>query len=79
MFKKELIKYLEKIPEDEHLFLLRAQDMFAADTIRSWIHHMFAYFVNRDRRLTHKQILKLADAELCAEFMWKYENKRVPD
>lgn len=37
MVKKELLKYLEKIPDHEELFLLRAQDESAPAVIMKWI------------------------------------------
>lgn len=35
--KSEIIKYLEKIPDHEELFLLRAQDESSPSVIMRWI------------------------------------------
>lgn len=34
--KAQLLKYLEKIPDDEELFLLRGQDRIAPGVVRYW-------------------------------------------
>lgn len=39
MLKADLIKYLAKIPDDEPLFLLRAQDALGVKTVNDWAAH----------------------------------------
>lgn len=34
--KAEIIEYLKKVPDDEPLFLLRAQDALAVDLVEMW-------------------------------------------
>lgn len=36
MFKADLIKWLEKVPDEEPLFVVRGQDVLAPGTIRHW-------------------------------------------
>lgn len=36
MFKADIIKWLEKVPDNEPLFCLRGQDVLAPSTIRYW-------------------------------------------
>lgn len=68
---------LEKIDQHEQktgiaepLFILRAQDVFAAELVRQWAHLAESAGVARD---------KVDNARQCARAMRNWPNKKVPD
>lgn len=70
MYKADVLKKLEMIPEDEPLFLLRGRDPLAAATVRDWV-------VRGDHRDVPEP--KLCDAEEVAVKMAEYQPKKLPD
>lgn len=73
MAYKDRCPCLEKAAPDEPIFVLRAQDMLAPATVRTWIAFARANGVNDE---------KLAEAERCAQEMeaWTaYNRRKVPD
>lgn len=67
--KAEVLKRLERIPDDEPLFLIRAQDGFACTVVRTWI-SLARYVINPG---------KLKSAEECLDLMTRWKTKKVPD
>ena len=71
MIKAELIAYLSKLPDDEPVFLLRAQDVTAPDVMVDWV-------LGAERAgCTNQQ--KLADALQLSVKMREWPNRKVPD
>lgn len=61
---------LEKAKDDEPIFVLRAQDKLAADTVRHWIQ------LARDHGTPQAT---LQEAEECVLAMERWPIKKVPD
>jgi hypothetical protein len=70
MYKAELLKKLETIPEDEPLFLLRGRDQIGVPLVVQWAIHAEAKGVNQP---------KLRDAMDIADAMDRYPIKKLPD
>lgn len=61
------------IPEDEPVFLLRGQDVFAPETIRSWASRVAAYGGD-------PEIIKMAREHADRMSKWQRENaSKCPD
>jgi hypothetical protein len=70
MKKAELIKWLDKIPDNEPLFCLRAQDQVARSTVKIWA--VLALEAG-------SPIHKVEEALHCAAAMKDWPIKKVPD
>lgn len=70
MKKAELIEWAARLPDDEEVFPLRSQDIFAARLVNDWINLAQSAGVN---------IGKTADAATCMLAMLHWPNKKVPD
>lgn len=70
MFKADLIKKLDAIPDDEPLFLLRGRDPLAPPLVTSWA-------LNAEVKGLHEA--KLIEAEAVAVAMADYPIKKLPD
>ncbi len=68
--KSEGVGCYDKAGPDEPLFVLRAQDMLAADTVNFWIQQARARGVNLE---------KLAEAERCRDAMHAWPTQGAPD
>lgn len=77
-FKRELISFLEKLPPTEPVFILRAQDRFAADLVRIW-----ADLVEAANAAGHPDgrgaTDKTREARLWAAEMDGWPKKKTPD
>jgi hypothetical protein len=62
--------YLAKIPDDEPIFTLRAQDCLAAEAVERWAIRARAAGVDHD---------KVQEAFAIAEEMLAYPIRRLPD
>jgi len=70
MFKKEVSEYLEKIPEDEPVFILRGQDALAGKLVMAWSNQARDLGVNNH---------KAAEAWQCGFAMMKWLPRKLPD
>lgn len=61
---------LVKMPKDEPVFILRAQDQLAPDIVREWANHAEAAGVNKN---------KVNGAREWAAFMDAWPTKQLPD
>ena len=68
--KAELLAALEKIPDDEPLFLVRGQDKLAPGLVRYWAG------AARARGAGSK---KVAEARACAVAMERWPKRKYPD
>ena len=68
--KREGVPCYDKAGDDEPLFVLRAQDQFAADTVDHWIRQARAYGCNAEM---------IAEAERCRAAMRAWPTKKLPD
>lgn len=68
MAYKSTCKTLAKVAEDEPIFVLRAQDLTAPDTIMAWI--------AKNPELPKD---KLAEALRCAQAMRQWPKRKMPD
>lgn len=68
--KQEVLAALEKIPDDEPLFLVRGQDILSVQVVLQWIHSAMCAGVEGG---------KIQDAFLCAAAMAKWPSKKTPD
>lgn len=62
---------LSKAAPDEPIFVLRAQDVFAASLVREW--------ANRAWKPDGSNSAKIAEARELADWMDKWPKKKVPD
>ena len=69
MALKATCKTLAKVADDEPIFVLRAQDMLAAETVRHWVQLARENGVSVD---------KLNEACVCAEKMDAWPNRKFP-
>ena len=68
--KRQIIAALEGIPDDEPLFLLRAQDCLADGIVREWA----------DRaRILRVNLSKIKHAHICADKMAAWPVRKTPD
>ncbi len=67
---KDMIDYLSKLPPNEPVFVLRAQDILAADVVRNWVH---------SARTKGCPDTKLNEAFDCATAMDEWPTHKVPD
>ena len=70
MFKPALLKYLEKIPDNEPLFLIRAQDCLSAKIVGKWAEEAGSLGVPRG---------KVMEALSCSHLMSDWLRKKLPD
>ena len=70
MLAKEAIAYLQKIPPDEPVFVLRAQDCLASEMVEKWAIRARALDVNVD---------KINTANGVAEEMLQWPKRKIPD
>lgn len=70
MAYKSSCETLKKVGDDEPIFVLRAQDELAAQVVMFWA------ALARNRLVNHEKVL---EAELCANKMREWKNKKVPD
>lgn len=68
--KANALAYLEKMPDDEPVFVLRAQDYLAPVAMRAWI--QAAYQANTN-------ISKVEVAEQIQEAMTRWPTRKYPD
>ncbi|MBN2744073.1 hypothetical protein LX69_01856 [Breznakibacter xylanolyticus] len=75
-YNRRIIDVDGKIPDDEPVFLLRAQDKFASLTLKK-----YCEFLEQEAEITHNTALMEMAKELRAHahdmLMWKYSH--VPD
>jgi hypothetical protein len=75
-YNRRIVDLEGKIPEDEPVFLLRAQDKFSSVTLKK-----YCDFLEEEANLTHNQALLDMAHELRqhahAMLMWKFSH--VPD
>lgn len=70
-YKKELLAFLQKLRHDEPIFILRAQDCFAAATVRDWADKVdSAHGGPTDKTL---------EARAWADEMDRWPTKKIPD
>ncbi len=67
---KDSCPTLAKVAADEPIFVLRAQDKLAADTVCYWICEAEAAGVDQE---------KLIEAQKCAIKMRAWPNHKIPD
>lgn len=60
----------DKAADDEPIFVLRAQDRLAPETIDHWVR------LARERGVSAE---KIAEAERCADAMAEWPNRKLPD
>jgi hypothetical protein len=70
MYKKQLLERLARVPDDEPVFLLRAQDLLADQTVKQWAYDARAAGVNKD---------KVTQALDCANLMSLWLTRKIPD
>lgn len=75
MNKAELVKWLEKVPDEEPLFCLRGQDVLAPGTVRHWC-QLYREEVTIDSPEERK---KHNDALDCAVKMSFWKPRKLPD
>ena len=68
--KAQLLKLLEKIPDDEELFLLRAQDRLAPGLVRYWAGAAQSRGCGQ---------AKIDEAQACAARMETWPKRKWPD
>lgn len=68
--KADVLKMLQRIPDDEPLFLLRGRDTVASETVLDWCDR-----AGRDGSPNEK----LDEAAACAKAMRNWPTKKVPD
>jgi len=61
---------IRRIPDDEPIFILRAQDKLAADVVREWC---------RRAEVAGVRSSKVATARMLADEMDKWALKKLPD
>lgn len=69
MNKQDVLKQLERIPDDEPLFLLRAQDELAAELVELWAIRANALGVTNKVRMAFS----------IHAFMLRWPKRKVPD
>ncbi len=83
MFKKDALKYLEKVADDEPIFILRGRDRYAPSTVAAW--SALISSPHKDLKDPAKRLLvlnKASGALLLAEEMRKFQKERgskIPD
>lgn len=65
-----LLKYLKNVPENEPLFLVRAQDFLSDETVMYWANRADELRVNEE---------KINEARNLARQMRHYRPKKYPD
>ncbi|MGH3053363.1 MAG: hypothetical protein ACRDL7_00105 [Gaiellaceae bacterium] len=71
MTREEGIRYLlERVKENEPIFILRGRDLLAEDTVLHWARLAKAKKVNES---------KVEQAFVCAAVMLAYRPQRMPD
>ncbi len=70
MYKADVLKKLELIPDDEPLFLLRGRDPLAAAVVGGWCDDAESACVDP---------AKVADARKIASVMADYPGQKLPD
>lgn len=70
MYKADVLKKLEVIPDDEPLFLLRGRDTLAAAVVDCWCDDAQQALVNAE---------KVADARHVATVMADFPGQKLPD
>lgn len=70
MTAADCIEYLKKLPPDEPVFLLRAQDALAVEAVERWAIRARAAGVNNH---------KVNGANAVAEEMLQWPTRRMPD
>lgn len=71
---------LQKAADDEPIFVLRAQDKLAADTVRYWARQFLkAYDGILSEQADPKVITKYKEAMALADKMDGWETQKVPD
>jgi hypothetical protein len=84
VLKRELINdpnsTLNKAAEDEPLFLLRAQDIFAAGRVKDWADKLFEVLdATDDLNVRAKQRQKYYEALALAKVMESWPTRKLPD
>jgi len=72
-FRKDASRALERAADDEPIFVLRARDLIAPETVREWAYRAAKAGAPRE---------KVVEARACADAMedWQLEHDRkVPD
>lgn len=74
--------YLEKVPEDEPVFVLRAQDVYAPSALVAWSGLVGSS--NNNQPCSDGSLIKVAKARQLAEEMRQWQEKnylrvKVPD
>jgi len=70
MRAQQAIEYLKAMPADEPVFVLRAQDCLAADTVEFWAK------LAEEREVRSG---KVAGARECAARMGEWPERKLPD
>jgi hypothetical protein len=70
MLAKDALVYLQKIPPDEPVFVLRAQDCLASECVERWALRARAMSVHTD---------KVGEAFAVAEEMLQWPHRKIPD
>ena len=70
---------LNKAGPDEPLFVLRAHDIFAPDTVRAWISAVKHGYFLRGLEISDELAEKLEGAEGCATLMEAWPTRKAPD
>lgn len=68
--KEQRLQAIAKIPDDEPIFILRAQDALAAEMVERWAIHARAASVDHD---------KVMGAFAIAEEMLHWPKRKMPD
>ena len=70
MLVRDYIELMQTWPQDEPIFVLRAQDRLAPFVVRLWAEHALRAEVNS---------AKVREARKCANDMGCWPNKKLPD
>jgi hypothetical protein len=80
MATKHTDKCLEKAADDEPIFVLRAQDKLAANTVRHWAREFLkAHGGVLSEQIDPKVIAKYKEAHALADKMDAWKTKKTPD
>jgi hypothetical protein len=70
---------LDKVSEEEPIFVLRAQDILAAELVDLWVQRVRNLYRVRKQTMSKTTATKLLEATGCAETMRKWPVRKVPD
>lgn len=70
---------LAKVKDDEPIFVLRGQDILAAETVRSWAENLCGFHHGAQHHYASCQLPKVKDALQIAQAMDRWPDRKVPD